>query len=149
MKTSCPAHLAFLVRHIYERYGRFIQHILKTPSIIILEILVDFLSTLPNLDFYPKLSVTYLETMSQKTCISKWILTKSIQTKHIILSNTCVLQLEEKTEKCLDEQRILIGEREELIGIIEKGNDELKQLEAESIEFFKLYPNFEDDKTLV
>lgn len=59
------------------------------------------------------------------------------------------MQLEEKTEKCLDEQRVLIGEREELISIIEKGNDELKKLEAESIEFFKLYPNFDDDKSLV
>lgn len=57
--------------------------------------------------------------------------------------------MEEKTEKCLDEQRVLIGEREELIGIIEKGNNELKQLEAESVEFFKLYPNFDDNKSLV
>lgn len=121
----------------------------QLASNIFLEILADSMGTLLDLDFYPKLSVTYLETMSKKTYLFEWILTISIQTEHIILSHTCVLQLEEKTEKCLDEQRVLIGEREELISIIEKGNDELKQLEAESIEFFKLYPNFENDKTLV
>lgn len=37
---------------------------------------------------------------------------------------------------------MLISEREELIGIIEKGNDELKRLEAESAEFYEQYPDY-------
>jgi len=54
--------------------------------------------------------------------------------------------LTEKIEICLDEQRILIGEREELISFIEKGNNELKQLESELTEFFKKHPDYNDDK---
>jgi predicted nuclease with TOPRIM domain len=50
--------------------------------------------------------------------------------------------LEQKIDQCLNEQRILISEREEFIKIIETGNDELKRLEAESAEFYKLYPEF-------
>lgn len=50
--------------------------------------------------------------------------------------------MEENIDKCLDEQRILISEREELISIIEKGNDELKRLEAESAEFYEQYPDY-------
>lgn len=45
----------------------------------------------------------------------------------------------------MDEQRTLIGEREELIGAIEKGNDKLKQFEAESVEFHKRHPNYSND----
>lgn len=51
-------------------------------------------------------------------------------------------QLEENINKCLNEQRVLIGEREKLISIIEKGNDELKRLEAESAEFYEQYPDY-------
>lgn len=51
-------------------------------------------------------------------------------------------QLEVNIDKCLDEQRVLISEREELISIIEKGNDELKRLEAESAEFYEQYPDY-------
>lgn len=51
-------------------------------------------------------------------------------------------QLEENIDKCLNEQRVLISEREKLISIIEKGNDELKRLEAESTEFYKQYPDY-------
>jgi len=50
--------------------------------------------------------------------------------------------LEENINKCLNEQRVLIGEREKLISIIEKGNDELKRLEAESAEFYEQYPDY-------
>lgn len=46
----------------------------------------------------------------------------------------------------MDEQRVLIVEREELICVIEKGNNELKQLESESIEFYKRNPDYYDDK---
>jgi len=51
----------------------------------------------------------------------------------------------------LEEQRILISEREEFIGIIEKGNDELKQLEAELTDFNKRHPNYSngDSQSLV
>lgn len=56
-----------------------------------------------------------------------------------------IFQLEEKIDKCLEEQRALIGEREELIGIIEKGNNELKQLEVELKEFYKQHPDYHDD----
>jgi len=52
--------------------------------------------------------------------------------------------LEEKIDKCLNEQRILIGEREQLIGAIEQGNDELKRLEVESTEFYKRRPDYND-----
>jgi len=50
--------------------------------------------------------------------------------------------LEENIDKCLNEQRVLIGEREKLISIIEKGNDELKRLEAESAEFYEQHPDY-------
>jgi len=50
--------------------------------------------------------------------------------------------LEENIDKCLDEQRGLIGEREKLIDVIEKGNDELKRLEAESAEFYEQHPDY-------
>lgn len=56
-----------------------------------------------------------------------------------------MFQLEEKIDRCLDEQRVLIGEREQLISIIEEGNDELKRLEAESTEFYKLHPSYNED----
>lgn len=52
-------------------------------------------------------------------------------------------KLEEKIDKCLNEQRVLIGEREQLINVIEEGNNELKRLEAESTEFYKLQPNYD------
>lgn len=55
----------------------------------------------------------------------------------------------EKIGMCLDEQRILISEREELIGVIEKGNNELKQIESELTEFYKQHPDYNDDKELV
>lgn len=55
--------------------------------------------------------------------------------------------MEENIDKCLDEQRILICEREQLIGVIEKGNDELKQLETELMEFYKLHPNYYDNNS--
>ncbi|KAL5239516.1 hypothetical protein ACI65C_006926 [Semiaphis heraclei] len=51
-------------------------------------------------------------------------------------------QLEENIDKCLDEQRVLIGEREKLIEVIERGNDELKRLEAESAEFYEQHPDY-------
>lgn len=53
--------------------------------------------------------------------------------------------MEEEINKCLDKQRTLIGEREELIGIIEKGNEELKQIEAECVEFYKTHPDYCDN----
>lgn len=53
--------------------------------------------------------------------------------------------MEEKIDKCLNEQRLLIGEREQLIGVINEGNDELKRLEAELTEFYTLHPNYCDD----
>lgn len=55
--------------------------------------------------------------------------------------------MEDKIDKCLDEQRILIGEREQFIGIIEEGNDELKRLETESNEFYRLHPYYSDDNS--
>lgn len=51
----------------------------------------------------------------------------------------------------MDEQRVLIVEREELICVIETGNNELKQLESETIEFYKRHPDYYDiiDHSLV
>jgi len=57
-------------------------------------------------------------------------------------------KLEEKIDKCLNEQRVLIGEREQLIGVVEEGNDELKQLEAKLTEFYKLRPDYNDGDSL-
>lgn len=54
--------------------------------------------------------------------------------------------MEQKIDKCLDEQRTLISEREEFIRVIETGNDELKRLEAESSEFHKLFPEFDKNE---
>lgn len=50
--------------------------------------------------------------------------------------------MEENIDKCLDEQRVLIGEREKLIDVIERGNDELKRLEAGSAEFYEQHPDY-------
>lgn len=54
--------------------------------------------------------------------------------------------MEQKIDQCLDEQRILITEREEFIKVIETGNDELKRLEAESAAFYKLHPEFDNNE---
>ncbi|VVC37039.1 Hypothetical protein CINCED_3A025372 [Cinara cedri] len=54
-------------------------------------------------------------------------------------------QLENQIDKGLNEQRKLIGEREELIGDIEKGNDELKTLEIEINEFYKQHPEYNNN----
>ncbi|XP_050520016.1 trichoplein keratin filament-binding protein-like isoform X3 [Daktulosphaira vitifoliae] len=52
------------------------------------------------------------------------------------------VQLDDKIKKCLDEQRILIEERENILKIINDGNNDLKKMEIESKQFHKLYPNF-------
>lgn len=62
-----------------------------------------------------------------------------------IISYFLIFQLDEKIDNCLEEQRSLISEREELIGVIEKGNNELKQLETELKEFYKQHPDYRDD----
>lgn len=57
--------------------------------------------------------------------------------------------MESQIDRNLSEQRQLIGEREELISIIEKGNNELKKLEVEIKNFCKLHPEYNNNDHLL
>lgn len=56
-----------------------------------------------------------------------------------------LFKLKNQIDECLNEQRKLIGEREELIEVIKKGTNELKKFEVEMNEFHKLYPEYNNN----